>query len=342
MIDTVRLTIKTRYKITEYDYFYPSASGLFGPRFYSFNGRHEISCVQNPSAKDTFYKPRLTLSRNIARGSYPTLSVELSLPKLMYFNNLQELTDTDFPKVLDILQYVLREMGVEVSTEVLAAASISRLDLSKNIVMPDGVSCASVLRRLAKGSLNRIKCKEKSYEPSGAGVHYFCDSFQVVFYDKQQEMKQDRWNVGVAKDSKFYGKDILRYELQLKDTKAIRRKLNIDNGSELIFKDLFSEAISKKILRHFWDEINKSLPLEAPKDTIFEHVSPNSKLGGFIAYVDAFGAEAAKAKLLKETGDNRAYKKLMEELDSLRNRLPHMPSPLDVITEALEAFEPIV
>ena len=342
MIDTVKLTLRGGYKIMEYDFFTPTARGFFEHPYYSLNGKDSFSCVQNPAAWDTSYKPRLTLTRIKGRGYLPTLSVEFSAPKLVYGENLSELRDADFPKVLAMLQQTLEEMGVKVSPEVLAAASVGRVDYGKNIVLPEGTSCASVLRRLAKGSINRISANERFFKNGGEAVEYRCNSFKLIFYDKQKEMQKDKWNAMIAKDSKFYGKEILRYELQLKDTKAVRRKLSLKKDSELKFKELFSEATSKAILQHFCSEIRKSLPLEASRQILLERLSPKSKLTWFNAYVETFGAAAAKEKLLRETGDNRTYKKLITELDNLRKNLPPEPSPLDVITEALEVFEPII
>jgi len=45
--------------------------------------------------------------------------MEFSAPKLLYLNNLEELEDKDFPKIIETLQERLKTMGVMVSNQFL-------------------------------------------------------------------------------------------------------------------------------------------------------------------------------------------------------------------------------
>lgn len=71
-------------------------------------------CVQNPTKEDErngIYKPRLTYIRRWdgIDGRY-TLKIEFSVPKLLYSNNFDELSDSDFPLVIRALKERLLDM----------------------------------------------------------------------------------------------------------------------------------------------------------------------------------------------------------------------------------------
>ena len=106
MIDTIVLTLNTgMYTIFEPDNFSPSTRGLTDPTagYYRLGGRSNITCKQNPTPNELkrgIYKPRLTVTKRINRaGNFEIpLKIEFSIPKLLYGNNFDELTNTDFPQ----------------------------------------------------------------------------------------------------------------------------------------------------------------------------------------------------------------------------------------------------
>jgi len=79
-------------------------------------GRANITCKQNPTPnelKQGIYKPRLTITKRInrERNFEIPLKIEFSIPKLLYGNNFDEVTDADFPAVIQKLKTVLKDMG---------------------------------------------------------------------------------------------------------------------------------------------------------------------------------------------------------------------------------------
>lgn len=74
------------------------------------------------------YKPHLTLYRRWdGTQSTITLRVEFSIPKLLYGNNFDELSDSDFPEVIKTLRERLSEMGVDVIQGKLEKAIVSTI-----------------------------------------------------------------------------------------------------------------------------------------------------------------------------------------------------------------------
>lgn len=71
--------------------------------------------VKNPSKKDLdsgLYFPRLTGYKRKSFAQDANVRIEFSVPKLLFLNNLDELEDKDFPKVIDILQDRLKKWAL--------------------------------------------------------------------------------------------------------------------------------------------------------------------------------------------------------------------------------------
>lgn len=144
MIDTVVLLLSSdMYKITDPDKFVPSAvakamadtSARFSP-----SAVHGIQSKQNPTKKELLagiYKPRLTLFYHW-REKQVMLKVELSLPKLFFGNNFQELKQKDLQPILHKLSDTLGQMEVIVDPADLAHAPLVAVHYSKNIILKDG------------------------------------------------------------------------------------------------------------------------------------------------------------------------------------------------------------
>ena len=90
MLDTVILTLSRHdFTITQPERFTPSADIL--------HLQGCVKCTQHVVHK-TIYYPRLTLTRIPSRAAGAVmLRIEASLPKLVFGNNFDELTDDDLP-----------------------------------------------------------------------------------------------------------------------------------------------------------------------------------------------------------------------------------------------------
>jgi hypothetical protein len=139
------------YRITEPDKFRPSARWIENPLMIS----SDIRSKQNTTKKELsrgIYKPCLTLSNCIGPSGHRDimLKVELSLPKLLFGNNFQELRYKDFSLITKKLVEKLECMGVEIDENVLAHAHVSAIHYAKNIVLKDGSTPFHYIRPLLK------------------------------------------------------------------------------------------------------------------------------------------------------------------------------------------------
>lgn len=270
------------YFIKDHERFSPSTRGLFEQPFYRLGSRANFSCYQNPTAEELrqgIYKPRLTVTKRPRKGSYDvSLKIELSLPKLLFGNNFDELTDDDFDVVATKLQSVLKDMGVLVFDRVLRASPVSAVHYSKNIELTDHTTCSMVLNQIAKANMNvRFDLNKTDFRNEGKALRYHANSFELVFYDKLRDLQQAKSSEkrSIEKDSAVQlglfdvlkrrrPYEVLRMEMRLGQRRKIRQVLQeIKLKREPTFANLFSSQVSQAVLLHFWQQIESSLSVMA-------------------------------------------------------------------------------
>ncbi len=334
MIDTIVLTLKTgMYTIFEPDNFSPSTKGLFDPTsYYRLGGRANIKCTQNPipsELKQGIYKPRLTVYKRINRDrnfEIP-LKIEFSIPKLLYGNNFDELTDEDFPAIIQKLKAVLKEMGVYLFEKNLVNAPVSSVHYSKNIALTDYTTPYTYLTQLTKLNINkRLDTNRTDFRNEGHSFKYRANSFEIVFYDKIKDLEQAKISEkraeekGNALQLKLFDMltqrkpfEVLRVEIRLNKRQKISQILKkIGKEVEPAFTNIFSQDTAKKVLLHYLSEIEDAYP----PLLVYQYDSPKKFFEGLLIAnpklkpTQALELTAFRA-LLEEIGV-REYRKMTE------------------------------
>lgn len=237
--------------------------------------------VQNPTKSELLggnYKPRLTITNRFNSSGYSdwTLSIELSLPKLMFGNNFDELSDRDFPAIIVRLQVKLKEMGVSVFTALIENAPVSAIHFSKNISLTDGSTPHYYISKIKEASVPlALDVNETSYQNDGYGFKWHANSYEVAFYDKINDLtkakvwgdkraieKENFLQMNLFKELQNRDKfEVLRMEVRLnhrQKMKKLFRTLGINQ--DLTFRQLFSSEISMRVLTHYINKISKQRP----------------------------------------------------------------------------------
>ena len=286
MIDTIVLILhKDTYQITNPEMFTPSAHWIMLNKPIA-----GIISKQNPTKKELhagIYKPHLTISHrlNAALVYEPMLKIELSLPKLLFGNNFNELQYKDFDAVANKLISVLHNMGVTTSLEHLIHAPVSTVHYAKNIPFTDGSIPFHYINKIKESNVKlSLDVNQTDYRNQGHCYKWHCNSYEVVFYDKLKDLQAAKKSSkrSLEKDSelqftilelinqallkKSYAQtrtinklEVLRMEVRLNKRakmKQLFKKLGI--ATDLTFKKLFKPAISKKILLHYLDELENN------------------------------------------------------------------------------------
>jgi hypothetical protein len=226
--------------------------------------------IRNPSRRQRNggkYFPRLTLYER-RFGQMPNIKIEFSAPKLIYYNNLQELVDSDFEQVILTLQERLKMMGVHVFKKYLENANVSSIHYSKNILLENGYTSSYIISQLSKIDLRKsFDFARARYINDGQSLCAHTSSHEMVLYDKIADLKKSNKRA-IDRDQTTYqtklfdgvkDSEVLRFEIRLNRKQKLKSVLlKLGHDKEIIFNHLFDEEISKKVVMHYWKTIIKS------------------------------------------------------------------------------------
>jgi hypothetical protein len=381
MLDTVALKIKyPDFKVTN-----PS---LFSPKFdivylmgvnLSMSRNRYWKYVQNPPKNNDYEMrklPRLTgyMRLNDTGNRNFDLIIEFSIPKLLWGQSLQELSDSDFETIVSILTFELRKMGVELSDQAIRNAIVVRAHFGKNIPLPSPVTAQDALAELYKADIGRGKhINMRHYENGGQALYYYASSCNIIFYDKLRDIATPK-NKAVDKDKFKQEKllvdssdnkpELLRFEVRFGKQQSLDTALSEVLGKKIkgmLFKDIFNSDLSKRILLKSWADIvsgpasQLALKMDQPLEEVFDAIirsyivagkkkahSLNKALRDVAIYIliNRCGARKIRDKIEKNwTGKSwaRLYAKMKDTAEHLKG-LPPSHTISDIQT-ALDKFE---
>ena len=266
MIDTIALTIPKE-KATMLDLSY------HGVPSWDLQGRTNAydKFVKNPSSKDLkgdMYFPRLTAYTRKGRDNqkHTLIKIEFSAPKLLYQNNLDELSDKQFSDVVYALNDRLDRMGVHIERKILAEADVSSVHYSKNFELKNGYTAQYVISELNKINLNkRLDLGRARFINDGQSLIAHATTHEIVFYDKiadlnkgsKRSMDRDQTPYQASLFEKLNDRrEILRFEVRLtkkQKMNSVFKELGLNESPTFI--EVFSSEKSKKVLWHYWNKL---------------------------------------------------------------------------------------
>jgi hypothetical protein len=372
MIDTIVLTLEPKqFSISDHDRFSPSTAGLFQAPYYKLGHNSFLKCVQNPTSKELkngIYKPRLTVTRRMSNefGFIVTLRIEFSIPKLLFGNNFDEVSEGQFGQIIDRLYNSLYSMGVIVAPHVLREAPVSSVHYSKNMALTDYSTPYNILKELSKINLNqKLDLNQTDFRNEGHSLRFRANSYEISLYDKRKDLQKAKISEkrAIERDNaiqlelfdEFKPKrpfEVLRMEIRLNQRAKIRqvfKKINVN--IEPLFSSIFKESISQQVLLIYLEEIKQGYRLLSYKP---------KQVSDFIADFKIYNPQIKMRKMLQML----AYKTVMDQLgirgfreatkiygshnwnrlkaDLLHYKLPEQaPCPISMIEESLKSFKPL-
>lgn len=362
MIDTIKLTIPSKKcAFLDKNMFLPENTNAL---------RGYKTFVQNPTKSELvrgIYKPRLTITNRFNSYGYSewTLSIELSLPKLVFGNNFDELSDSDFSRIIELLQAKLEDMGVRIFAAILENAPISSVHYSKNIPLIDGTTPHYFISKIKDANVPlSLDVSESVYQNDGYGYKWHANSYEVAFYDKIHDLGKAKISdkraiendnsiqldlfEALEERTKF---EVLRMEVRLNNrqkTGKFFRILGIQ--ANLNFKEMFSTDISRKVLLYYVDEMIKQRPAivdcsSNSKDFLANLIVGNPKLGlrktfailGLKKALEAMDTRELRAMFEKYS--NRSWSKLITESNLVN--VKRLQDPFAVIRSNINTFKPL-
>lgn len=285
MIDTVILSLPSN-KVTMLDM---ASRGVSGWDLQSRTRAYE-KFVRNPSTRDLesgLYFPRLTsYRRKNGKLQWETnLKIEFSVPKLLYRNNVEELTDEQFPKVIEALRDRLLRMGVAIQETDLKEAEVRVVHYSKNVQLTGGYTSQYVISELNKINLNkRFDLARAKYTNDGQSLYAYTQAHSLVIYDKiadlirgkkraiDKEQSPEQLSLFTPLTKRPEPIEILRFEVRLSQKRklnAVFKKLGF--AEDPTFSDAYDTNKSKTVVQHYWDTM-----IEGNTTLLFAH-TPTAK-----------------------------------------------------------------
>ncbi len=266
----------------------------------------------------------------------------------------------DFTSILQKLVYVLKEMGVIVTEEVLTKAPVSAIHYSKNIPLTDGSLPYHFINKAKEANLKLSLDTNQTDYSDGHSYKWHCNSYEVVFYDKIKdlEMAKKSSKRALEKDSdvqlnlfealrkrkKF---EVLRIEVRLNKRQKMKQLFkDLEIISNLTLKSLFKPAISKKVLLHYLDELERKRPALLDYRTSSDQallaalVINNSKLNPK-AVLQMFGLKKAletvtarELRIIFAKHHSRSWNRLIADVQKLK--LPIAQRSLTVLRDLIK------
>ena len=227
------------------------------------------------------YLPHLHYIHRSNFSKTPTLYVECSLPKIAFGNNLQELTTDDKQLVLQNLHSALRRIGVLTSVDNLREAAISRLDLGKNLIVPNTAVALNEMNNMLPR--DRKFLDDVKYENGGRGIYLRNARSGFVAYDKlsdpllPQKFRFDRdvySQTGLLQRCEEYDIQILRLESRFMKREHVKRLYKSYGIQNPIFEDVFCPEIAYEMINKEWKKLTSCyIPANTSQKTLLQYAT---------------------------------------------------------------------
>ena len=219
------------------------------------------------------YLPKITIYETLNKDRDEvlyTLEAAFSVPKLLFGNSVQEVSENDFQKVVYAFRKALSNAGVEIESNSIATARVSQAHFCKNVLLPCDIRMQEVLAELKRTDISKaFDITEKEFKPGVQTLHIYSQTVERVFYDKvihalrPKGKRKDKGRMEREREViDRYGlqnREIFRYEYRLKKNQTLKRDVNAALGrpyqTPVLFKDLFEPSLCKTILLKSWHDL---------------------------------------------------------------------------------------
>lgn len=323
------------------------------------------------------YVPRVEVFESLTedrKSIYYILKIEFSVPKLLYWNSLQEVRDTDKSRVFSALQLALKSVSIEVELDTIAKASVTAVHACKNVPLPKTMHMREIINDLGKMDLGKAyDISDKQYKIGARVLNIHSGTIDWSIYDKISDClrpKNKRTDKGhidqeraIIEQYHLEKREVFRYEYRIKKNQTVRREINTLLGRPyivpVVFSDLFTPSLMKSLVLNSWhaiierpenqlslfssDKLGLMLHIlsEAKKINTGAHSLNNALISyGLAMAIQEHGAKEVRGAIFDiwDTDHPERLKGKMELAAKLTRDLPYSPH-IAFIDQALEKHE---
>ncbi len=219
------------------------------------------------------YLPRVELFETLTKDRKDIqhiLKIELSIPKLLYWNSVQEVSNTDQQRVFSALRSALQSVGITIETEVISKAQVVAVHACKNILLPKNIKMREIINELGKIDISKVfDISDKQNKKGSRVLNIYAGTTDWSIYDKVSDSlrpknkRTDKEHIDYERQfiisHNLENKEIFRYEYRIKKNQTARKYINPLLGREyetqLLFKDLFTPNLMKSLVINSWHTI---------------------------------------------------------------------------------------
>ena len=250
MIDTVTLDCYGLPKLSA-DMFQSPLTN-YGHIWHRYNAKDD-----RPFSLRNVYLPKVVYV-HYKRADYTALRITVSIPKLIFGNNLLEVRRKDFDTVCRTLQAQLKIMGISVTLKQIKNSQVREVHYGKNIVCY-GIPLFLFWKQISTSKIP-ARIGEDVYKvvyKSGKQMTYTGRAKEFTIYDKYAELNAHHQPIGVER---FWErpdiKPLLRFELRYKTADAVRE---LFGGNCLpIFQEVYKVGKVKQCILTYLNAIEES------------------------------------------------------------------------------------
>jgi len=326
------------------------------------------------------YLPKIeileTLTKNRDAILY-ILKAEFSMPKLLYQNSVQEVSDLDLNTVLSVFKRALGGVGIIIESGIIADARVSAISFCKNVLLPQNMRMQEALAELQRVDISKVfDMTKKEVKNGGRWLHIYSGTIERVFYDKVSDSmrpKNKRKDKGrmdyeraIIERFGLQKREVFRYEYRIKKGQTVMREINASLGRQaktpVALKDIFTTNLCKTMVLKSWRGLiqrpENQLALLGPTDdlALLSHLSTQArKLGSkahsmnraLIAYgltlaIRGHGAKEVRRTIFADwnTDHTERLTRKIEASAALMRGLPYSDT-IAFLDAAFERFEVI-
>lgn len=374
-IDTVILTLpSSMFAILEPSRFTPNAVRVLGAEPRDMGKNRYFSATCNPTKQDTAvmgYLPYLTMYRALRAGGLVTeLRIQFSAPKLLNFNNFDEIEEYDFGELCHRLLAGLKYYKIKVrdGLSTIAYAQVSSVHYSKNFALTNYTSPRSAITELARADINGWRDVSKTdYINNGAGFKTHSKHHELAFYDKLVEYRkakrgQPLFDKDVQMQLDLFDNrtmkkpfEVLRMEVRLGNTKKIKWALEKARlpTDDTTFNTIFRQDYSQMVLEWHLEDLYAHYPKITEADTKDElellsdlYVqNPDRRMSSIINAVGIYRlTQIAGTRTIKDIVGSEGSKALLRLAKRANHELSYRNEKAEVfemLRQQLDRFEPV-
>lgn len=374
-IDTVILTLpSSMFAILEPSRFTPNAVRVLSAEPRDMGKNKYFSAVCNPTKQDTAvmgYLPYLTLYRALRAGGLVTeLRIQFSAPKLLNFNNFDEIDESEFGEICHRLLAGLEHYKIKLrdGLRTIAYAQVSSVHYSKNFVLTNYMSPRSAIAELARADVNGWRDVSKTdYINNGSGFKTHSKHHELAFYDKLAEYRkakrgQPLFDTDMQMQLDLFDNrkmkkpfEVLRMEVRLGNTKKIKwalEKARLPTG-DTSFNAIFRQDYSQMVLEWHLDDLYAHYPkiTEADAKDDLELLSdlyvqnPGRRMSSIINAIGLHRlTQVSGTRTIKDIVGSEGSKALMRLAKRTNHELSYRNEKAEVfemLQQQLDRFEPV-